>query len=327
MADSLTRSCFREQFQDQGPAKPRKPKGAKYKLPTGNKSLVLQHEYAPCGKGISDAGATTIRVLPASGFTFQIRRQVSERDTGDWGASLALIDILMSRHRKDFAEGSNLLELGCGMGIPGLVSAAVGANVVMADRIDPFESHHNPLEVLQENICLNFMGPSNRPPGIGTGRVGAIDFTWGEDAARELVAVHGYFDFVICADCVYQPVLGKSWVELALCLDILCGPTTTCYVSLQRRPEDAVEAFVDLLKNKYRFLHKLYTSEFSVPAGDATIELYALRRLSEVERFHIDLQAGATNLETDDLIEAWRGPLAVAADAASQQRAALITRA
>lgn len=308
LIDSLSRSCFRQQFQgkerEQGP-----PKGAKYKLPDGCQSLVLKHEFSALSKGIADAGTTHIRVLPACDFEFEIRRQVSERELGDWGASLNLVDTLMARHRSDFAAGARVLELGSGLGIPGLVCASVGAEVVLTDRADKDDKFHNVLELLDENIKKNFMGPSTRPPGVATGRAGMAEFVWSETAAKDFVAEHGYFDFVICADCVYQPVYGKSWDELAACLDILCGPSTEVIVALHRRTEDNAEAFLGLLTNKYKFLTRKQSMQFTVPVGTANIEIHTLRRVKEVEQFHIDVQSSATKQAENDVVQQWRGPL------------------
>jgi len=176
--------------------------------------------------------------------------------------------------------------------------------------VDKDDRHHNLLKLLEENISFNFMGPSNRPPGVGTGRVGVVEFKWDEDAAREMVKKWGYFDFLICADCVYQPVYGKSWQDLAACFNILCGPSTDCYISVHRRTEDNVEAFLDLLVNEYRFMLSKKSTQYSVPAGTATIEIYTLRRVSETsERFLIDVHSSATQIPSEDVIQAWRGPM------------------
>lgn len=305
----MTRSCFRSQFTD-FVVKERPPKGAQHKLPSACKSLVFKHDFAPVSKGISDAGYTKIRVLPACDFEFTIRRRTSERELGDWGCSLALIDLLMSRYRADFTKGLRVLELGCGLGIPGLVLASLGADVVLTDRNDKDDRHHNVLELLEENISYNFMGPCNRPPGIGSGRAGVLEFNWGEEAAREFVAEHGEFDFVICADCVYQPVYGKSWEELAASLDVLCGPSTECFVALQRRSEDNISGFLALLSDKYKFLTRHQATQYKVQKQEpATIEIHTLRRVHDREQFHIDVQSSATQAEDNDVVQAWRGPL------------------
>jgi len=293
-----------------GPLPPQPPKGAKYKLTAGCQTVVLTHEFSPVTTGIADAGVTTIRVLPACDYTFQIRREVSERELGDWGASLTLIDAIMAKHRADLTKGTRVLELGCGLGVPGLVCASLGADVVLTDRADPDDKYHNVLEVLNENVTFNFMGPANHGPGVGCGRAGVVEFTWTEDNARKLVEDHDYFDFVICADPIYQPLYGRYTAPaLAACFNILCGPQTECFIALQRRTMDGIDVLLDLLMNKYRFLTTKQTSEFTARSGTAKIEIYTLRRVSEVERFQIDLQSSSTKVGSEDLVAAWRGPL------------------
>lgn len=315
--DSLSRSCFRAEFQEKNKVV-RPPKGAKYKLPQACKALSFIHDFddPPLREGIVDAGTTHVKVLPACGYGFPIQRRVSERQLGDWGAALVLVDALMDHHRADFVKGGTVLELGCGLGVPGLVCASMGANVILTDRNDKEDRHHKLLDLLQWNVTCNFMGPPIRPPGIGTGRAGLVDLTWSEQAARDLVEEYGYFDFVISSDCVYQPAYGNSWEDLAACFDVLCGPGTRCYVSFQRRPHDNVEGFLDAVHNKYRFLTSKKTTLYTVPAGPATIEIYTLRRLSEPEQFHIDVQSSAMvgpgpviGTGEDNVIEAWRGPM------------------
>merc|ERR1719197_802646 len=118
---------------------------------------------------------------------------------------MGLCDALLTAHRSDLAKGTRVLELGCGLGLPGMVCAIVGADVVLTDREEQSDPAVNSLELLERNIIKNFYGPANKPPGVGTGRVGLRPFTWDVEAAKALLEEQGEFDFVICSDCVYQP--------------------------------------------------------------------------------------------------------------------------
>lgn len=303
---SLRRSCFRVPTPPGTVKKHTQlPKGARNKLNEGCKYVVLKHDFDEVSPGIADKGITHVRVKPACDYTFSIKRLFSERELADWGAALFLIDNMLDRHRTDFAAGASLLELGCGLGLPGMVCAAVGAEVLLTDRPDKEDRHHNLMETLEENVASNFMGPSNKPPGGGTGRVGAYEFEWSEEGAKKLVSDHGHFDFVIASDCVYQPVYGTSWKELAACFNILCGPATQCYLAFQRRTQDQVDGFLELLKTSYHFLTEKHEIEFRVPTGPAMIEMHSLRRMRNTEQFHIDVSVKEAEQE---LIDVWRTP-------------------
>lgn len=51
----------------------------------------------------------------------------------DWAACLELIDQVVDRHRRKLRTGARVLELGCGLGLPSLVFAKLGADVVCTD--------------------------------------------------------------------------------------------------------------------------------------------------------------------------------------------------
>eukprot|EP00439_Symbiodinium_sp_Y106_P077845 s1667_g16.t1 len=51
----------------------------------------------------------------------------------DWGPSVAVCDQVIENHRSWLRAGCRVLELGCGIGLPSLVCAALGARVVATD--------------------------------------------------------------------------------------------------------------------------------------------------------------------------------------------------
>lgn len=72
-------------------------------------------------------------------------------EADDWAATLALVDKVVGRHREGLVAGAHVIELGCGMGLPGLVSAAFGAQVLLTDlpEVRP---------TMRRNAALNFNG-------------------------------------------------------------------------------------------------------------------------------------------------------------------------
>eukprot|EP00929_Paragymnodinium_shiwhaense_P034546 TRINITY_DN18784_c0_g1_i3.p1 TRINITY_DN18784_c0_g1~~TRINITY_DN18784_c0_g1_i3.p1 ORF type:complete len:241 (+),score=16.82 TRINITY_DN18784_c0_g1_i3:354-1076(+) len=80
-----------------------------------------------------------------------------------------------------------ILELGAGVGLPGLWAAGQGAQVVLSDR------QPSVLELLRRNVGLN--ASLAQPP-----RVSVRELSWGEEVAWLVSA----FDIVIACDVLYE---------------------------------------------------------------------------------------------------------------------------
>lgn len=279
-----------------------KPKGAKSKLPKSCRQLLFLHDFWSSHPGLADAGVTHVRVVSAGPKAeLHLERRVTEKELHDWGAALALVDEVIDHHRTDLVQGARVLELGCGMGLAGMVCAALGADVVLTDRPDPTEG----LQVLEDNARFNFVGPSMRPPGPGSGRVSVRPFTWGEEDAQALLAEEGQFDLVICSDCVYQPLYGKkAWLQLADSLEVLTGPETKTLFTLQRRPHDGVEGFLAYVVEDLHLLVTKIAAKKHIANG---VEIYTIRRPSRQETFHVDVQSSAEHEDFQSIVDAWRG--------------------
>jgi predicted nicotinamide N-methyase len=94
------------------------------------------------------------------------------------GARALARDLAESRELR----GLRVLDLGCGLGLPGLVAAALGASVVFADR---------------EPAALDFVRASAERNGFDRIHCVTLDFT------RE--SLDGHFDVVLGAEVVYDP--------------------------------------------------------------------------------------------------------------------------
>jgi len=97
-----------------------------------------------------------------------------------WPASLAVAQLLA---RKGGLEGARVLDLGCGLGVPGIAASSFGADVTFADR---------------EVAALDFAqwNAARVHPGGGESSRQQID--WSADE------VEGCFDIVVLADVTYR---------------------------------------------------------------------------------------------------------------------------
>ena len=59
------------------------------------------------------------------------------------------------------------------------------------------------------------------------------------------------FDFVLNCDCVYEPLYGKSWEQLAEVVDEVLKINPKCIVvsSVERRRADGIDSFVQRMKS------------------------------------------------------------------------------
>jgi len=212
--------------------------------------ITLGKELTDTGGGFMVETATIAHV--ANGRSLRLRQQLGEEclaplfdgsvwaGTRVWEAALALIDQVIESHREELAAGARVVELGCGLGLPGMVCAALGARVVLTEVPEV-------LGLLEQNVALNFNNDSGCSDGSGSAHVAAL--RWDVQTARTLAALEGTdFDFILCCDCVCQGLYGESWHDLADCIEVLCGPRTRSIISLQRRgPDDGVDLFLAYL--------------------------------------------------------------------------------
>lgn len=138
-----------------------------------------------------------------------------------WPAAMALaayLSTLELRERK-------LLELGCGLGLPGLVAAVKGARVTFSDY------HPEALELVSHN--------STR---LGL-RAGQTTFHLGDWRRFSLV---GQFDLVLASDIMYDPKLNPYLLDL---FPRYLAPGGELLVSHPGRPDTL--AALDALRRQY----------------------------------------------------------------------------
>lgn len=167
-----------------------------------------------------------------------------------WPGAVALASFVASR-----ADSmGRVLELGAGLGVPGLVAASCGRSVLLSD----FEP--DALAFARAAVELNGMQD----------RVNVIELDWTAPPTDI-----GVFDTVLGSEILYRPALYPSLIQL---LDRVLAPDGRAYISHEERPfhigffDDAASRFVT------RTTSCKVTSKKS-EGGKAKIYLHALQRV------------------------------------------------
>ena len=175
---------------------------------------------------------------------------------GVWKAAILAVEYLIRlKQTNKNMLGSSLLELGCGLGVPGMIwkqlllqeqkimgSCDNNGRVVLTDR-------DSLITQLETNIENNFHVNDN---------IIASPLDWSTDGIQKLLLQNNEindnpltFDICLNCDCIYEPLYGRqSWESLA---DVLIeiakqSPTTLLVTSVERRNQDNVEGFLTKLK-------------------------------------------------------------------------------
>lgn len=161
-----------------------------------------------------------------------------------WPAALVLAGLAAQLP----AAAEPVLELGAGLGVPGLIAAAKGRRVTLTD-LDP-----DALEFARATAELNGLGE----------RVDVLPLDW-------TVAPTGLGPFrtILGAEILYQPALYPGLVEI---LAGLLAPGGTAFISHEERP--FVIGFFDLART--RFVVRRTERHLRGEDGDTTVYLYAL---------------------------------------------------
>ncbi|KAL7471603.1 hypothetical protein ACHAXS_011909 [Conticribra weissflogii] len=153
-----------------------------------------------------------------------------------------------------------MLELGCGLGVPGMIYHMLGGSVVLTDQA-------NILSQLEKNVMANFPETCVSSAGSVVENVGvvatnpdcnekknhiirAMPLSWSRDDVCNLLRALGLsetgFDIVLNCDCVYEPLYGKSWKLLLETIDELLRVNPKCKVvtSVERRQADGIDKFL-----------------------------------------------------------------------------------
>eukprot|EP00571_Detonula_confervacea_P011882 CAMPEP_0172302460 /NCGR_PEP_ID=MMETSP1058-20130122/4158_1 /TAXON_ID=83371 /ORGANISM="Detonula confervacea, Strain CCMP 353" /LENGTH=273 /DNA_ID=CAMNT_0013012943 /DNA_START=54 /DNA_END=872 /DNA_ORIENTATION=+ len=169
-----------------------------------------------------------------------------------WGAAVRAIQYIsghlpganIADHGiKISTNDDSLLELGCGLGVPGMIYHLIGGNVVLTDQAEI-------LSQLEKNVVDNFPSTDNKEHAIR-----AMPLSWSRSDVSGLLKQLGRssigFDVVLNCDCVYEPLYGDSWHLLNETIDELLKVNPKCVVisSMERRAADGIDNFLEEMRN------------------------------------------------------------------------------
>ncbi|TCD62154.1 hypothetical protein EIP91_007282 [Steccherinum ochraceum] len=170
------------------------------------------------------------------------RKLIEDGTTGltTWPASMVLAQYLTSN--ADFIEGKSALELGCGIGLLGMVIATMQSRRTAASTLCLTDVRPDVLQRCEENLALECNASSSHPSL--TCRL----LDWTDALERQTVqTVHDLLaevepELIVGADIVFDPVIIPALVAtLAICLT---GRKTLAFLALTVRNATTIAEFL-----------------------------------------------------------------------------------
>ncbi len=208
-----------------------------------------------------------------------------------WAAAIWGIKYLIEEYGELInKEGKNMsmCELGCGLGVPGMVWHQMGQDAILTDQESIM---HQMVENVKSNFGSTFAeDPHCRQEGdIGeeddkqpVGKIFAKPLSWSREGFHTLLRSTGYsagYDIVLNCDCVYEPLYGKSWELLVEVIDECLKVNPKCIVvtSVERRTADGIDQFVQRMRES----EHVGQVERIMRDDDKDLELYITKGISK----------------------------------------------
>jgi hypothetical protein len=181
-----------------------------------------------------------------------------------WRAAVVGLQYLLSEEAPiEWKKTTKVVELGCGLGVPGMILAmARKCKVVLTDQDDLLSQLETNCKTLLETRPMLSL------------EVKALD--WSGKEVEKLMDCHGAFDVVFNCDCIFEPLYGDSWKYLAECQEgfLRRSPATFMLTVVERRTFDGIEKYLDRMTSSplVEKVEKISLS-FQVPKE---VELYRI---------------------------------------------------
>jgi predicted nicotinamide N-methyase len=148
-----------------------------------------------------------------------------------WDSAVHVVEFMLSdamwRRR---VRGACVLELGCGLALPGLVAHLLGARaVLLTDR----------------RVIADMVGEAVAINSLPAETVRAFELDWAPGAAAPVLATHlggGAPDVIVSCDCIFADLFDSNFLLLDV-LSEIASPATAILLGFERRPGDGVERF------------------------------------------------------------------------------------
>jgi hypothetical protein len=144
-------------------------------------------------------------------------------------------------------KGRRVLELGCGVGLVGLVAAGLGAHsVTLTDQVT---------FMAERNAAVNFPRASTSDNAIGSPRVAVQRLQWGDAEGVAALLEGGPFDVILAADIIYSSDYHRLLAETISMIDSGCSDSDHETVILNAAPDagatvmDPASEFYDLMQS------------------------------------------------------------------------------
>ncbi|KAI9913696.1 hypothetical protein PsorP6_006151 [Peronosclerospora sorghi] len=179
-----------------------------------------------------------------------------------WDAAVHLARRFLRDYRVKLTDTTNsirVLELGAGIGVPGMAARMAGAKYVVLTEQPEL------LRLLRVNLAANKhvlrMCHDDEEHVKEHGEIVARALSWGVHETEAYLTQYRdeKIDVVLSCDCIYEPLYGSSWRALAQTMELLCRANPTCLVllSVERRNHDGIDKFLAFVEHETTLAWKL----------------------------------------------------------------------
>uniref|UniRef100_K3WC98 Uncharacterized protein n=1 Tax=Globisporangium ultimum (strain ATCC 200006 / CBS 805.95 / DAOM BR144) TaxID=431595 RepID=K3WC98_GLOUD len=194
-----------------------------------------------------------------------------------WDAAIYLTKHFLVKYKNEMSVPDNtlrIIELGAGIGVPGMAARIAGARDVIITEQDEL------LELMHRNLADNadVLRISSEYNVVEHGAIVARPLSWGIDETRAYFAENSNepIDIVLSCDCIYEPLYGTSWKPLAQTMELLCQENNNCIVimGVERRNADGIGKFLEFVTKETQLWWEL--REHATGSKNNRLELYYL---------------------------------------------------
>lgn len=180
-----------------------------------------------------------------------------------WPAAIGLSQYLIEFDI--IKEIKNVIEIGCGLGLPGIIAGKLGANVIFTDYLE------EALHFTKQNWELN--SPPKSPPREGLPQVSFKTMDW-RNPDPALAA-----DLVLASDICYEK---RFFQYLPNAFKTLCKKNGSIIISDPSR-DVAQDFFKDITKQGFDIINKVHYNIQPVLGGkNITVNIYHLKPITRI---------------------------------------------